>query len=330
MLGQLRHDQRGSVLVLTALAMMAFIGFAALAADGGFLFFTHTRLQDMADSSALAAAVQLVRSPGNADKKKQDALGAAMKSLRLNGLGVSYSGGSAATVSRGEETGHVNISIAESLDQVQVDLDLTAQLFFARGLTSRSPLAVRAVVQIGQASKQTGNLVPVAFFWGDYEWYRRYDLTLGPGSGASGNYGYLDYGPSNMFMEYLRDGYSGTLTVGQQIQTYPGVKTGQVRQAIESRLSRCYHGCSVVRVGDEVLVNVKPDCPRAVIVPVVSDFFEQNGRSYVTVLGFAKFFIESYDDSSKVLRGWFLQDVSSSDIIPGTPRFTLQSVKLVR
>ncbi len=70
-------------------------------------------------------------------------------------------------------------------------------------------------------------------------------MTLAPGDGASGNYGFLDYKPSNMFSEYLQWGFDGSLTVGQVVETYPGVSTGQVSDAILGRFVACTHSCRI-------------------------------------------------------------------------------------
>jgi len=329
------ESERGSILILTTIAMVAVLGFAALAIDGGYMYFKHTRLQDVADSAALGASVQLVKTPGNAGKKKREAFEAARRSIELNGLEPVDAGqcGDEYTMDIvcDNESGKMTVSVSDELDLVEVRLTLGAQTFFGRSiLGAESPISVEAAVQIGRAGKQTGNLVPIAFFWGDYEPYERYDMTLSPGSGQGGNYGFLDYKPSNMFKEYLAEGYDGTLSVGQKVETYPGVNSGQVHQAIEERIARCRDGCSVTCIGGNVQVNVKPTCPRLVMVPIVDDFFEQNGRGYVTVKGFAKFFIERYDEGTKVLSGWFLQDASSSDINGSAVPFMVQAVRLVR
>ncbi|HHW17285.1 MAG TPA: hypothetical protein GXX30_00040 [Firmicutes bacterium] len=328
-------DERGSVLIITTVIMVGIIGMVALTIDGGHLYFRHTRLQDIADSAALAAAAKLVETPGDEYEKRREALGAAVRYSELNGLKAGVvdcsMGGYTVGISDGEETGRMTISFSNSLDQIEVQISLDVRSYFARVFSvSFTPVSVKAVVRIGQAKFQKGNLLPVAFFWGDYEPYKLYTLTLSPGSGQKGNYGFLDYKPSNMFREYMTDGYDGTLSVGDVIETFPGVKTGQVRQAIQERISRCRDGCSVSYSGGKVDVNIMPGCPRVVMVPIVSGFFEQQGRGYVTIRGFAKFFIESYDDDAKILTGCFLQEAVSTEFAPGTSGFTTQAIRLVK
>jgi len=51
-------DERGSVLILTALSMTVLLGFVALAIDAGNLYFTQSRLQTLADTAAMAGALE--------------------------------------------------------------------------------------------------------------------------------------------------------------------------------------------------------------------------------------------------------------------------------
>ena len=48
------RDQRGAVAIIVALLSVVLIGFAALAVDGGYLYWSRTQLQATADASALA------------------------------------------------------------------------------------------------------------------------------------------------------------------------------------------------------------------------------------------------------------------------------------
>ena len=72
-ISRLARGEKGYALVLTAATMAVIIGFSALVIDGGYLHFTHAKLQDVADASALAGAKELIKAPGNANKKKQAA-----------------------------------------------------------------------------------------------------------------------------------------------------------------------------------------------------------------------------------------------------------------
>ncbi len=333
----LLRGERGSVLIIVAVGLVSILGFSALAVDAGYLYYRRARLQDVADSAALSAATEIIKTQGNSAKKKKECgFEAAIRYVELNGMQVASKDTATYTaqVSQGPgaaENGCLTVTYPDDLNQVQIEITLNASVFLARIFARESAaIQVIAAARVGQASSQTGNLLPVAFFWGDYQWYTRYQMTLTPGAGQSGNFGFLDYKPSEMFEGYLRFGYGGTLEVGQTVETYPGVSAGQIDPAISGRVTECFHGCSVVDAGGVVCVDVKEDCPRVVIIPIVSDFFEQSGKGYVVISAFAKFFIESYNKGSKVLTGWFLQEVSASDVVGGITEFATQAVKLIR
>ncbi|WP_164844446.1 Tad domain-containing protein [Azoarcus sp. DN11] len=61
------RTQRGSVAIITALALVVLVGFAGLALDGGHLYQTKTELQNAADACALAASYELSGTPIPAD-----------------------------------------------------------------------------------------------------------------------------------------------------------------------------------------------------------------------------------------------------------------------
>lgn len=331
--GKLKRDQKGAALVLLGLSIVVLVGFTALAVDGGYLYFRHTRLQDIADATALAAAIELVEAGGQPDKKKADGFAVATGCAERHGLSVSNANTSTYTadIAWGSEQGQMAVSYPDGLNKVMVTLHIQADSFYARAIgTTSTPVGVTSIVQIGMAEQQQGNLVPVAFFWGAYEWYKKYDMTLAPGGEIknSGNYGFLDYDSPSNFETYLTNGYNGVLHVGQAVQTNPGVSAGQVDPAIESRIKSCTHACYVNSASD---LRFDESCRRIVIVPIVNRFFEYNGKHYVEIAAFAKFFIESYDkEGTKILTGWFLQTVEPSEIIGGNPEFTTQSVRLIK
>lgn len=325
---RLKNSQQGAALVLVALSIVALIGFTALAVDGGYLYFRHTRLQDISDATAIAAGIELVNAKGNEGKKKTDAFDVAVKYAERHGLKASNKSGYSADIQWGSEPGRMTVSFPDDLNKVMVQLNLDASTFYARALgTTSTPVGVTSIVQIGQASQQQGNLIPVAFFWGEYQWWTRYKMTLTPGAGSSGNFGFLDYGPPSEFKNYLRNGYNGTLKVGDILPTYTGVTEGPVESAINERINACTHGCAITGPDD---IRIEDPCPRVVIVPIVENFFDESGKHNVKITAFAKFLIEDYNKDNKELVGWFLQTVEPSEISDGNSQFTTQAVNLIR
>ncbi len=325
-----RLDQRGSVIILTAAAMIAMVGFAALAVDGGFLYFRRARLQDIADAAALAAGSAAARIHKDRTQQKSAAFGAVVEYMELNGLQMTVTGDYAARVSMSGEPGEVLVTFPEER-KIQVNLGLDADLYFARVLSkNRARIGVSSTAYI---FREPQGMVPIAFFQEGYVPMTKYDMTLAPGDGVCGNYGFLDFRPPNLLEEFLENGFHGSIRMGDLIMTFPGVKEGRIKSPMSNRLAGCTHGCSIVDLdgnndGVNVQVNVEPNCPRLIVLPTVSGFYEAQGRGWVTVTGFLKFFIEAYDTKNGVLRGWCLGPVTENEAngITGVVEF----VKLVR
>ncbi|QGU00290.1 hypothetical protein SYNTR_1696 [Candidatus Syntrophocurvum alkaliphilum] len=332
---KLIKKEKGSVTILTALAMVVLIGFSALAIDGGNLYFRHMNLQDISDASALAGCKELIKSQGNDNKKKEDAFDKAIDYMEHNGITVisrNKHNYTAMIKLNDNETGEVLVSFPDGTKEVKVDLNIDTTLYFARIFgSSSSEVAASAIASSGGASQYTGGLVPLSFFWGkeegeeEYKTGIEYELSLTSGDGESGNYGFLDIDENpNKFYEYLADGYPGTLSVGDEVQTYPGVSAGLIDRGIEDRISNCCGNCDEEE-------NFDPDCSRVVIVPIVSDFFEDNnGKTWIEIVGFAQFYIIDYDKKDKILTGVFIEDVTHSPSLFDAPQYMVQSVRLVQ
>lgn len=338
-LRKFKSGQQGAALVLVALSIVALIGFTALAVDGGYLYFRHTRLQDISDAAAIAAGMEFVEAK-NKNKREESAFYEAINYADLHGLTASQVNTSnhSAKIQWGSETGQMTVSFLDNPSKVTVRITIEANTFYARVLgTTSTPVGVTSVVQIGRASQQRGNLIPVALVWNPYHKNTEYDLSFAPGKGQQGNYGYLDFGDPSQFEHYLRHGYNGTLQVGDEIDTYPGVSVGLVKQAIDDRITACTQNCAC-QITDADHIDINDSCPRVVIIPILEegDFFQeegeegdhQTGKHKVTVVAFARFFILEYDN--KILSGWFLDTVEPSEIIEGDDQFTTQSVNLIR
>lgn len=332
MRGTLRSE-KGAILVFTAIAMVVLIGFAAISVDGGYLYYRHTRLQDISDSVALAASGRVMNTRGSEEDKKVAAFQTAVQYLEMNGVEVTGTSGYTAAVAIGGDTGQVTLTFADGCKRLEVGMDITTDLFFARAL-SRDSTLVR-VNSEAYLDWEAPDVVPLSYFYDDFVPHKKYQLNFTPGDGIHGNYGYLDFTPPSKFRHYLENGYDGEVPLGidLEILTYPGVNNGQVKQALGSRLSGCTHGCYLQDLdgdndGSNVVVHIEPGCSRVVVLPMVSGLHEAHGKDVVTIIGFLRFFIESYNSHTKVLTAWCLGEVTA-DEINGTAG-AVNAVKLVR
>jgi Flp pilus assembly protein TadG len=326
-------EERGNILVIVALAMVVLLGFTALAVDGGYLYSRHTRLQDIDDTVAIAAAHGIVQTTGNStSNKKNAAFRESVEYLQKNNItvGTQDAANYTATISSNGDSGTMTLSFPDGINQVKVDLRLNTSLYFAKTLgKDYTPVSVTATAQIASASKQTGGLIPVGIVANDplhpddgWVTGQHYDMTLGPSFGSSGNYGYLSFDQPNMFKTYMQYGYDQTLEVGQTVNTYPGVNAGEVKNAIGARIEN--DNCTIANYTSH------PNCPRLVYTPIV-DKIGDSGSSQVTIVGFAAFFIEGYTHNGNyiTLSGQFIGMVSPAEITQSYLGYAVQSVRLI-
>ena len=79
-----RHNDRGSVMVVAALAMVALVLFAALAIDVGFIWSSRTQSQNVGDSAALAAAQTMIFFPDPANSPTYEFAEGAAETAAIN------------------------------------------------------------------------------------------------------------------------------------------------------------------------------------------------------------------------------------------------------
>ena len=319
----LRGDEKGSVVVLVALAMTALMGFLALVIDVGLLFAERARLMDTADAAALAGAQQLAFS-------KTDAETVAREFITRNGENVN------------------DFTVEATEEKITVTAKTNVDFYFAPvlGFTDRD-VGARAVAAIGPAS--TGeHVVPIGI-----------PSTLNPDFGTIctlkfnssskeedvlgvGNFGALDLdgqqgGGANDYEKRLLDGYEGVLTVGSSvIIPESGNMKGPTDSAIQERFERCSKECSHLGctssacTGKCTPTDYKSGCPRLVIVPVydIKEMQNNNKVKSLLVVGFAAFFLEHSTEGE--IKGCFLNPYTvPGDIDSGAANYGVYSVKLI-
>lgn len=291
-LSSLISGEQGSVLIVVTLSMVVLLGFAALVIDGGYLYFRHTRLQDIADAMALAGAHKMRET-----NVKSDAFDKAIYYARQNKLSIGDPKKFTAKITyAGNEEGTMTVSFPAGIDKVKVDLKIDANLYFAQVLGKNgSSVAVSATAEIGH-----GGVIPVGILEGNL-YDSSYEMTLSPGDGSSGNYAWLDFEPKD-FKKYLAYGYDGTLKVTDTVKTYPGETVGQADPAIDIRID-----------GDTCTYDAHDEnCPRLVYVPIVNELGTAGKSVPVKIVGFAAFFLEEYhkDGNNIYLQGRFIEEVT--------------------
>ena len=116
-----RHTPRGQVLIIVTLALVAIIGVAGLAIDGGNAFLDRRNAQNAADSAALAGAIIRVNTPGG------DWVGTILSSAAENGYDNNGATNTVEVFSPPREGPYSN-----NIEYVEVVITSRVRTYFAR------------------------------------------------------------------------------------------------------------------------------------------------------------------------------------------------------
>jgi Flp pilus assembly protein TadG len=301
LLTKVRSRERGVVIIWIAFFMLTMLGFMALGIDVAKVMATRTELQNAADAAALAGASAV--NTTTAVIEQDVAVGRAQTTsaqnkafvneplpVQLLGADVSFPTPTQCTVVVRREAnagGEMVTHIAQVLGIKSMSLTATAtaEVSIASGVCNK--LAPMGAIPVGNDPKyfQAGcGKGP-------------YTLVQGQGGGTTGNWQALDF-PSctdgacagysqtgaNTLRCLLANGYDCCVSVGDKLQTEPGAQVGPIRQGLQALWDS-----DSDRRGNICYENYTGNGARVVNVPIITAL--QNGRSEVTVLAFASFFL---------------------------------------
>lgn len=310
--------ESGQAMVLFCIVFVVLIGILALAVDYGMPAWTARKLQNAADSAALAAATKL---PADSVEAKNDATAEAVKYAGKNGysnVDVSFSG-SGFTVVDVTVKDTVQFSFAKIFGKNEIDVarSAAAQLKAVTGVRGAVPLSVE--------KNELDNAIASGNCF--------LTLKFGGGSGNEGAYGALDLDGSNgggasQYKDRLINGYDGLISVGDSIPTENGNMSGPTEQGIQQRYDACTHYTSS---GGCTAEHYEKDCPRVMLVPVVV----YTSAHQVEVKGFAPFLLDSYHGSGNqcFVYGTYLKSyITDGSVDSSVPESTYgpYTVKLVK
>lgn len=291
-------DEGGNIAIIVALSMVAMLGTVAMVTDVGSTYMAKDKLINALDAGALAGAENLFQG--------QAAVTQAAQTYVAN---------------NGESVDQVVVNLTADT----VDLYRTIQIpFYFAKVLGFTGITYQAHVQAAAGTLVSGTgFVPIGVQEQTFQFGQEYTLSDGAGEGEDGNYGFLALGGNGacVFEQNLMYGYSGTLTVGEQVETEPGVMKGPVEDAINYRLNLA---------PDAEFATANDQSPRVMLLPVI-DSTGENGKSTVTIVGFAAFFLDGLQNSGghQEIIGRFMQMVVPGEVGSGT-NFGLYGVKLTQ
>ena len=306
-IAKLRRNENGAILVITAAALVIMLGMTAMVVDIGALALEKTRLQSACDAAALAAAWQL-----------PDAFSArqmARDYLEMNNVNTSE-----AIISFNTDNTKVFVKASRNID-----------FRFARVLGINHGVATaKAAAMYGSIKGMTG-VVPFGIPDQELAFGEEYQLK----AGSHDDYGPGNYGPlalelrgASSYLNNLKYGYDGILSVGDWVETEPGNMSGPTFDGVTYRLNSCTHTpeCSIN--------SYHSKCPTVMIVPIYEPA-SLSGRTKVKIVGFGAFLLKGVSgkgNNSKVT-GYFLEIVPPDGLEyildPNQNDYGLRTAKLV-
>jgi Flp pilus assembly protein TadG len=301
---RLRREERGSVLVVVAIALTAIFGLAALSTDVGRLYVMRQRLSAVADAAALAGGERLPADPTGAVNN-------AIAYLQKNNI----------------DPARATIALTESNHKISVTIDDAVPMTFARIVGhSQEPVSSSATAWATPISGVYG-AVPLGVARADWVYGQLVYLKMDASTGtvSPGNYQALALGRTgaSTYESNLANGYPGWIRMGNWIDTQTGNMATPTVRGVNTRISQDPYS---------TYTTVKRQSPRLVKVPILADY-NVNGSGQVNVVGFAMFFLEQGIDEGNEkgqIVGRFVKMMTEGEANGSAPDYGLYAVKLTQ
>ena len=250
------HRQRGVAMPLVVIGLVAMLAIAGLALDSSHAFVNKTRLQNTCDAAVLAAAKVWDET---SDTTPSTAAANSVFGLNTDGNGnfeidSSYDSGSISVVVQYSQTLNpfVSSGIGPYIRVIATGFNMPTGLSAVIGITDMD-IGASCVAGPSPTINFACNIAPILVCANDidapYFGFDQNDLmVLKPGPGDHG-----DVGPGNYKMlrlncpggaclrDNLAGGYNGCATLGETMETEPGVAAGPTSQGFNTRFG-VYNG----------------------------------------------------------------------------------------
>jgi Putative Tad-like Flp pilus-assembly len=318
---------KGQILAAFTIVLPVLLGAMALGADFAIIYLNWSMVQKAADAAALAGASQLTGVTGSASSVKPAATNYAYGYACLNG--ISDPSNTYATICPSETShpgGFVDKINTPSVTDttVQVGIKRTVPYFFGKmiGLNAAA-VAATATAAIEATGSAPGFPVGLqcapkcdlsklfSAFGNNVTFGSKFVLNnnnnnMQSSGGAPGNWDWIDVGQGQgaSGLGAVLAGGGTTLTLGQTINTAPGIGKGNAQPA-QNGLNKRLAACAPVTSATDPCSNggdtsaLKCNDPCLVAVPAV-DFTNCNGNCTLTIEGFALMYLEQGSTTSAI------------------------------
>lgn len=266
---RLAKDKKGTSIVLFAAALTVFAACAALTIDIGAVVVEKSKLSTAVDAAALAGLQEYLTGSGNTTLVAENYLNKNIDELESTKVTIGADNKSVQVTAVKKSDNYFSTMLKESLGSITATAVAKAETI--KSMTGTRPLAV----------------VQQSFIYG-----KQYTLKEGAGDGINGNYAAMALGDngSSTYANNILYGYAGVVKVGDVIPTQTGNMVMNTVQSINTLINGCTHtpACTYT--------DYNSTCTRIISIPVVNTL-DINGKKYVSILGFATFFLEGVNNS---------------------------------
>lgn len=307
----LRND-RGSIVVIVAGALIMLLGFTALVTDIGMMDYHKSKLQNACDAAALAGAQELPDDTTEAES-----------------VATQYAVNNGVT--------NPTITFDEDNHKIIVQGQEEVAFFFARALgINKGDVSAKAAAIVAPINEVYSGLRPFGVEVKEDEFVKGEQVVLKTGAhrNKKGNFHPigLEYNDKNsgadVYENNIKYGTTRGYAVGDFVDTETGNMSGPTKEGIDYVINLCKHTPKCT------WQSYKTDCPRLITVPLIvpdSDKDKNGGKMTVKIVGFARFFLEgcAEDGEKAEVTGRFIQEITVGGTDPGQSDFGLMGVTLV-
>jgi Flp pilus assembly protein TadG len=317
-----RNEEKGSVMALAAVSMVAFILAAGLAVDISHLYVIKAELQNAVDAAALSGASRL-NSSSRGITEATDNVVNLVNNYEFNKKRIQFQRSNVefATNLDGPYMSEASAKASsKTIRFIRVSSpDVPVGLFFTANVT-KNPLNVKATAVAGQSVPLNVicDWIPLSVIDDDVNTIlpgNLYTIRAAPGNKVSpGNYQILAVSGrgGKDVREDLAEGIDQCMSPGDMVDTKPGVTAGPVRQGLNTRFDE-YSGGTVNPTDHPPDTNIKEGITysqylegtstqspsnqglrgrRVVIIPIIKKGEFDNGRDQVRIDRFGAFFLQ--------------------------------------
>jgi hypothetical protein len=289
----LNSRESGVALVLLALMLPVITGMVALVVDVGQAYEERREVQTAVDAAALAGAAYLPESPNAA-------VAAAIEYANRNGVSIQASDVKVYGTYVASDISLCHTPILQ--DTIEVKAARNVGFGFAKVLGIGSAnVSASAKAIVGTAGGGTGVMPWALFMPTNYTYGNEVTLKFAPQSGLGGNFGALaiDGTGASVYRTTIVNGSQRKINVGDRIDIETGDMSGPTRLGVIELI-----GSDNTTFSEALAVNsdgtmriLKRNCPRLVIVPIITALAKSGGSTQVQIKGFAEAFITSFGGS---------------------------------